>query len=280
MATVKTKSVEAALPHGHHTASWRVATHVASEFTNDVEQIMPTVSSFDRHFAMPAPAGDHIDLMLANTEADVRNYYISTRKEWNVLRSNHLRTLDAPWYSLHDSVGELHIIATNEDIVGARATVLFPVWTDGIIGEIVWPQPAWSKVDARSVTDVELENMRLHDRYLKRWRAGDVNGMVDLFEEVTCSVVRIVELGGDNRVLDVARTKDDLRRQFSAPEAGRMVAFELTNLALSHFYVFSAYRYEVELPDRRVERELASLWPVGESGRFVGQLAYGFEVRL
>jgi hypothetical protein len=281
MTTLGTRSVEAALPHGHHTAGRRIATHVAAEYVNDVDRIMPTVSTFDLHFAMPAPNADGtaIDLFMATTTDEVRTYYEGTRREWNIITSHHLRTVDAPWYSLHDSVGELRILATGNIQVG-RTAVLFPAWTDGIIGEITWPQPRWSVEDRRNPTDVELTHMRLHDRYLDRWQAGDVDGVLDLFADVSCSVVRIVELGGERRIRDVARSKDDLRAQLSAPEAGRIIDLELTNLAMSHWYAFAAYRYQLQLPDRRVERELASFYPVSADGRLAGQLAYGFEVAL
>jgi hypothetical protein len=281
MSTVKTRSVEALLPHGHHTTGRRIAAHVATEYRNDVAEIMPTVSTFDVHFAMPAPNADGsaIDLMLATTTDEARTYYEGTRREWNIITSHHLRTVDAPWYSLHDSVGEVKMLDTG-DVRISRTAVLFPAWTDGIIGEITWPQPQWSVADTRNVTDRELEHMRLHDRYLERWQAGDVEGVLGLFEDVTCSVVRIVELDGAKRIRNVARSRADLRAQLASPEAGRIVDFELTNLALSHWYVFAAYRYELELPGGRVERELASFFPVSGEGRLVGQLAYGFEVAL
>ena len=281
MSTVKTRSVEALLPHGQHTAGRRIAAHVATEYRNNVDEIMPTVSTFDVHFAMPAPNADGtaIDLMLATTTEEARTYYEGTRREWNIITSHHLRTVDAPWYSLHDSVGEIRMLDSGEVRIG-RTAVLFPAWTDGIIGEITWPQPQWSIADARDVTDLELKHMRLHDAYLERWQAGDVDGVLGLFEEVVCSVVRVVELGGERRHRNVARSRAELGTQLTAPDAGKVVDFELTNLALSHWYVFAAYRYELELRDRRVERELASFYPVSAAGKLVGQLAYGFEVTL
>jgi hypothetical protein len=279
MSTVNSLSVSAALPHDARTATRRIAQHVEAEYGNQVPVIMPTVSTWDIHFAMPAPAPAGIDLMLATTTDEARTYYEGTRREWSIVTSHHLKTVDAPWYSLHDSVGELRMLATGEVRIG-RTAVLFPAWTDGIIGEIVWAQQPWAAADGRNLTDAELATMRLHDDYVARWKDGDVDGLLDLVDDDCCTVVRIAGVAGVARSLSVAKSKHELRAQLASPGAGRIVDFELTNHVMSHWYAFAAYRMVVQLADRRVEREIAALYPIAESGRIVGQLAYGFEVDL
>jgi hypothetical protein len=279
VSTVRKPSVAASLPHNIHTATRRIAEHVAAEYRNQVPEIMTTVSTWDVHFAMPAPGPNGYDLMLASSTEEARTYYEGTRREWSIITSHHLRTIDASWYSLHDSVGEIRMLADGRIRTG-RTAVLFPVWPDGIIGEIAWGQPGWSQVDKMSVTDRELANMRIHDAFLDAWKSGDVEATAALIEPVSCSVTRVASLDGGKGFRAVARTQDELRAELRSPEAGKIVDLELTNLALSHWYAFAAYRMEVELPGSRVERELAAFYPVSENGRFSGQLAYGFEVNL
>src|SRR5258708_4285779 len=257
------------------TATRSIALHVQAEYGNQVPVIMPTVSTWDVHFALLGPTAK--DLLLATTTAEALEYYEGTRREWSIITSDHLKEVTAPWYSLHDSVGQIRMKASGEKVV-SRTVILFPAWTDGIIGEIVWGQPAWAANDTRPVTEAELEVTDLHERFVSSWEKGDVEGRLDLIEDETCTVVRIVEVDGDHRSRVVARSKDALTKALRAPEAGKVVDLEVHNLVVTPWYAFGGYRLEVELPDRKVEREIAALYPIGPNGRFVGQLAYGIEV--
>jgi hypothetical protein len=251
---------------------------VQAEYGNQISEIMPTVSSWDQHFALlsPSPSGG-LDLVLAGDRPGVQEYYEGTRREWSIITSHHLKEVDSPWYSLHDSVGEIRMLDGGQ-VESGRVAVLFPAWPDGIIGEIVWPEAAWTP--ASTDWKAELEIGRRLEAFEDRWRAGDVGAMLDLVEDDCCTVTRVAEIRGEHRLLTVARSKAELGAALSSPEAGRLVELERTNLVLSHFYAFAAYRMELELPDRRVEREIAALFPIGPNGRFIGQLSYGFEVRL
>lgn len=279
MSTVKRRSPVAALPHDSMTATRSIDRHVQAEYGNQVPVIMPTVSTWDVHFALLGPGPNGLDLLLATTTDEAREYYEGTRREWSIITSNHLKEVTTPWYSLHDSVGQIRMKASGKKVV-SRTVILFPAWTDGIIGEIVWGQPDWAGSDTRPVTEAELAVADLHSRFVTSWAHGDVEGRLDLIEDQTCSVVRIVEVDGEHRTRLVARSKDELAKALKAPDSGRVVELEVDNLVVTPWYAFGAYRLEVELPDRKVEREIAALYPIGPNGRFVGQLAYGIEVTI
>lgn len=274
MSTANKRSATAALPHDSMTATRSIATHVHAEYGNQVPVIMPTVSTWDVHFALLSPS---LDLQLATTTQEALEYYEGTRREWSIITSHHLKEVTTAWYSLHDSVGEIRLIANGEKVV-SRTVILFPAWTDGIIGEIVWGQPDWAASDRRPVTEAELEVSALHEEFVKRWERGDADGQVALFEDPTCSVIRVVEVDGEHRFRTVARDKAELAAAFKAPEAGRVKKIEVNNQVMTPWYAFAGYRVELQLPDRTVEREIAALYPVGPNGRFVGQLSYGIEV--
>jgi len=261
------------------TATWSIDRHVQAEYGNEVPVIMPTVSTWDVHFALLGPGPKGLDLLLATTTDEAREYYEGTRREWSIITSSHLKEVTTPWYSLHDSVGQIRMKSSGEKVV-SRTAILFPAWTDGIIGEIVWGQPQWAVRDTRPVTEGELEVSVLHERFVDSWARGDVDGSLDLIEDETCTVVRIVEVDGPHRTRLVARSKDELAKALRSPEAGKVIELERDNLVVTPWYAFGAYRLEVALPDRRVEREIAALYPVGPNGRFVGQLAYGIEVTI
>jgi hypothetical protein len=258
------------------TATRTIATHVQAEYGNQVPVIMPTVSTWDVHFALLSPA---LDLMLATNTKEAREYYEGTRREYSIITSHHLKEVTTSWYSLHDSVGEIRMLASGEKVV-SRTLVLFPAWTDGIIGEIVWGQPEWAVADRRPNTEAALQVSALHEKLMESWVRGDADAQVALFEDQTCSVIRVVEVDGEHRTRTVARDKAQLAAAFSAPEAGRIKKIEVNNQVMTPWYAFAAYQVELELPDRRVEREIAALYPIGPNGRFVGQLSYGIEVAV
>jgi hypothetical protein len=277
VSTLNKRLATVALPHDSMTATRAIDTHVQAEYGNQVPVIMPTVSTWDVHFALLGPGPQGLDLTLATTTEEAREYYEGTRREWSIITSHHLKEVTTSWYSLHDSVGEIRMKANGERVV-SRTIILFPAWTDGIIGEIVWGQPEWAARDARPVTEAELAVSDLHHRFVECWARGDVAGQLDLIEDQTCSVVRVVEVDGAHRSRLVARSKEELGKALRAPEAGKIIDLERNNLVITPWYAFGGYRLEVQLPDRRVERDIAVLYPVGSSGRFVGQLAYGIEV--
>jgi hypothetical protein len=280
VATINRGSVRADLPHEPFTAARVIDRHVQAEYGNQIPEIMPTVSGWDQHFALLSPTPSPqagLDLILATDRPGVQEYYEGTRREWSIITSHHLKEVDTPWYSFHDSVGEIRMLDSGQVRIG-RTAVLFPTWPDGIIGEIVWPEAAWTT--APPDWKVELEIGRRLDEFEDRWRAGDVGGMLQQVEDDCCTVTRVAEIRGEHRVRTVARSKAELDVALSSPEAGRIVELERTNLVLSHYYAFAAYRMQLQLPDRQVEREIAALFPIGPSGLIIGQLSYGFEVRL
>jgi hypothetical protein len=277
VSTVNKRLATAALPHDSMTATRSIDTHVQAEYGNQVPVIMPTVSTWDVHFALLGPTAK--DLLLATTTAEALEYYEGTRRDWTIITSHHLKEVSTAWYSLHDSVGEIRLLANGEKVV-SRTVILFPAWTDGIIGEIVWGQPEWAAKDTRPVTESELQVSDLHHRFVDSWERNDVAGQLELIEDETCTVLRVVEVDGDHRSRLLARSKEELGKALSAPEAGKVLNLERSNLVITPWYAFGGYRVELQLPDRRVEREMAILYPVGPNGRFVGQLGYGIEVTI
>jgi hypothetical protein len=279
VSTVNRRAASAALPHDSMTATRMIDTHVQAEYRNQVPEIMPTVSTWDVHFALVGPGAKGFDLVLATTTDEALEYYEGTRREWSIITSHHLKEVSTSWYSLHDSVGEIRILATGAKHV-SRTLVLFPAWTDGIIGEIVWPQPQWAVVDRRPVTEAELATTHLGPAMFACGPAADDSPRLELIEDDACTVTRVVEVDGDHRSRVVARDKRELEAHFRSPEAGRVIAIERNNLVVAPWYAFAGLRVELELPGRRVEREVAALFPIGPNGRFVGELSYAVEVTI
>jgi len=255
-----------------------VREHGLSERTNDLDAILPTVSAWDQHFALLGSGPDgKPDLRLALDPEAVRDFYVDRVNAWRLKTSYGQSDLLARWYKLVDTRGEYTSVATGETQIN-HVAVLFPTWTDGIIGEIMWTEPEWAPGHLDQDQYVEI-GLRLDD-HDAAWRAGDVDARLATVEDRTCSVIRVAEVDGDRRQLTVARSKPELGAAWSSPSAGRVTEFERLNRITTSSYVFASYRLVLELPDRKVEREVAALLPLGPNRKFVGELSYAFEVSL
>ena len=278
MAVSHRRSVDSELPHSRMTARDAAKEHGISERSNDVSVITPTVSAWDQHFAiLSSPAEGEFELQLAFDPAAVEQFYVDRIKSWLLVTSYGENDVYSRWYKLTDTRGEMTMVATGK-VERNHVAVLFPAWTDGIIGEITWTEPPWAARSLRAEQKMEIS--RRTDAYDAAWQAGDVDARLSAIEDKTCSVVRIAEVNGPRRSRVVARSKDELHDAWTSAAAGRVLEFErLTSLTTST-YVFASYRMVLEAGGRRVERETAAILPIGPGLKFVGELSYSMEVEL
>jgi hypothetical protein len=272
------RSVDSELPYSRMTARHAAREHGLSERSNDVRVITPTVSTWDQHFAvLSSPAEGEFELQLACDPAAVEQFYVDRIKSWLLVTSYGENDVYSRWYKLTDTRGEMTMVATGK-VERNHVVVLFPAWTDGIIGEITWTEPPWA---ARYLdTEHKMEISRRLDAYDAAWQAGDLDARLSAIEDKTCSVVRIAGVNGPRRLLAVARSKDELRDAWASAGAGRILEFERLTRLTTSTYVFASYRMVLEAGGRKVERETAAILPIGPSRRFVGELSYSMEVEL
>jgi hypothetical protein len=269
-------SLEAALPHGALTAHRSVMTHTMSERSNDLETIAATVSAWDQHFALLSSNPDgSLELRIESDPDGVRQFYIDRINEWLLITAYGENSVNGRWYRLVDSRGERHMVKRGEIDIN-RVAVMFPAWTDGIIGEMMWTEPEWAPQHLDKSLKMDLS--RRLDAYEAAWRAGDVDGRLATVEETTCSVIRIVDVNSDRRSLMIARSKDELAAAWTSPASGRLLELERLNKITTNTYLFVSYRMVVELNGSPVERETGLILPIGMNNRFVGELVYSMEV--
>src|SRR5438067_8841461 len=92
------------LPHAPLTAHHRSREHGLSERTNDVSQIVPTVTAWDQHFAMLAsPSPGQFELDLAFDSDEVRQLYERRWGAEELLGSHPMKEVNALWYAVRDT---------------------------------------------------------------------------------------------------------------------------------------------------------------------------------
>jgi ketosteroid isomerase-like protein len=293
-----TAALESATGPSTLTTIQRVAEHVQSEYGNRVAEIVPTISDWDVHYALLSRTRRGLVLEEVHDKPGAEVYYAGTRDAYNVVTSYHLKEVNTSWYSFHESMGQVTHVGVMDGVAPTGknlfvpSAVLFPVWPDGIIGEIVWTRFDMAEI-ARGNTrlsppppaqesylpSAQMRNARAHEEFVLAWREGDVGAMVGLLDDECCSCVRTAEVAGERRTRTVARTRDEHRRYLASPEAFRPRSLRVTNLVVGDWYVFAEYLLELDREDGRVSRELAVLYPVTEDGRLIGQLGYALDRR-
>jgi len=275
---VEKHSIKSQLPHTPTTGLIKTRAHARSELSNDFGIILPTVSTWDSNFVVltPMPDGDLEFGTWLSGEA-VRAFYESSLSRQDTLEQYPVNELSTHWFQFAEAVGNL---GWHSDglVHQVHVAVLFPVWTDGILGEICLKAPDWADRPFDVAQRVGLsERLAAFD---EGWRSGDLDAMAATVADSTQpihSVIRIVEVNGDRRSRAIGHTKDELRAAWSAPEAGRVLELERLNQLITNWYVFASYRTLLEVSGRRVARETARIFSLGPDGKFTGELSYSME---
>jgi hypothetical protein len=275
MSISENPSLASALPHSATTALRWGRGHALAELSNNVDEIMTTISAWDTNFALlSSPPDGELSLRVLTTVAEVRDLYVGSVARHLDLAHHRFNEINGSWYQLTEQRADLQILATGER-ERVHVVVVFPTWPDGIIGELIWSEPSWATRAFGEEDQIELSH-RL-DAFDDAWRSGDLDGRLATIEEQTSSAIRIADADGDHRFRAVAHTKAELRDAWSLPEAGRVVDFERVHQCITSWYVFASYKTLLELPGRTVARETARLMPVGPNGKFVGELSYSMQ---
>jgi hypothetical protein len=278
MTMVEKPSIESQLPLAPDSGLTKARAHAVSERSNDHETILATVSTWDSNFVVvtPTPDGD-VELGAWLDVEAVHAFYDSALQRQDTLEQYAVNELNAPWFQFAEAVGNLGFHSDGQ-VHQVHVAVLFPVWTDGILGEICWKAPQWADRPLDIAQRVELSE-RLN-AFVDGWRSGDLDAMAATVADSTHpvhSVIRIVEVNGDRRSRAIGHTKDELRSAWSAAEAGRVLELERVNQLITNWYVFASYRTLLEVSGRRVARETARIFPLGSDGKFIGELSYSME---
>jgi hypothetical protein len=276
MTTVEKHTLESALPHSPLTGLTKAREHALSECTNDATTILATVSEWDSEFVVLTLMPE--DGFLLETWLDpesVRDFYTSRiLARHHTLAQYRLNEVNASWYQFTEQWGDLHWISTSS-LRQVHVAGIFPVWTDGILGEICWHEPAWSSRPFGRAEQMELS--RQLDAFDAAWRDGDLDAKLATVQDESYSGIRVVEAAGDRRFRAIARGKDELRAAWGAPEFGQVLELERLHQCTQSWYVFASYRMRLRVRDRVVDRESALLLPVGPDGKFIGELSYSME---
>ncbi|HEY6533269.1 MAG TPA: nuclear transport factor 2 family protein, partial [Acidimicrobiales bacterium] len=160
--------------------------------------------------------------IIINTWDEIREAYEEVRGRSDLLRSESLIELRGTWYVFNESISYGHVKTEPEPSPGTHLLGLFPVSSKkGISGELVFPllpKDFYGRGDvpADIPTDrLELREwiLKLNERYLDAFRAGDVDGMLDTFNDDVAGGVR--DYVNDTGALIELHGKDAARAHYT-----------------------------------------------------------------
>jgi hypothetical protein len=277
------RSLESELPEGV-SAIEKAREHARLEIANDVPTILPTISKWDTNFVvlkLEGENGPEFSQTVFEYDAGdwgVEPYYYWQESQIFRLRQDFLVRIPTRWYEFTDATADLTSRETGEP-VPCHVAVLFPTWSDGIIGEIAFGIPSWGyqALDEDGYRTVSKQFAAYNDA----WRSGDLDARLATFDDKTLSVIRIVAIDSDRRHRAIAHSKDELRAAWAAPAEGRVLELELVNQVVTSWYIFGGYKALLELPDgQKVERETARMFAVGPNRTFISELTYSLEIAV
>lgn len=156
--------------------------HIVSEQTNDVDQVMATVSR-RVCYLVPDVTSLATDLLVLTEREDVRQYYLHERSFMERASSTLLAELTSDWYTFLETRAITRQVATGtlhqNDVV-----VLIPVAEDGIVGEVLITRRPWLDVYSGTAgplpgrppegdaTAWRSRAMKSHETFLDGLRAG------------------------------------------------------------------------------------------------------------
>jgi len=206
--------------------TWR---HIDAEVIakdGDYEKLMTTLMDEGPwgYTIQPRINGDGtVRAIIINTWDEIREAYEEVRGRSDLLRSESLIELRGTWYVFNETMSYGHIKTDPEPGPGTHLLGLFPVSSaKGISGELVFPllpKDFYGRGDVPADLPTERNEfreweMKLNDRYLDAFRAGDVDGMLATFNDDVAGGVR--DYVDDNGGLIELQGKDAARAHYTA----------------------------------------------------------------
>jgi hypothetical protein len=253
---------------------WR---HIESEYTQDVDKIAATLDSrapLAWTLARDSDDAGAFKFLTGTSVEAIRDQYSVLRKEIEIRQWRALLELRQGWYTVTQGVCTLKVVA-NGYISDGETVTLFPVGTDGVLGElqvgIVGRLP-----DGRlPIDDVDLPRLRLaalarHQQYLAALQSEDVAAIVKAHAPHAAMATRSY-LTDESTLLNV-NGEAEIGAYFSALfERYRVHEIRLVNRIAERWYIFDELHWIVEERNggqRTLEYCTAELAPFDSDGKY------------
>jgi ketosteroid isomerase-like protein len=227
--------------------------HIYSEYTQDPSTIAETLATgvpLAWTLARPSDAdGGAFRFLAGTTKDEVRQQYERLRKELEIHGWEPLLEIRTGWYTMSQGISTLKLVPSGQTTKG-ETVVMFPVGTDGILGELqvatVGRLPdGRAPVDADRLPLRRMAVLAEHDAYIAALRAEDVDRIVDSHVPDAAIAIRsyLTDASSLLNVNGSAAIRAYYRELFSRY---RVLDVQLVNRVAETWYVFAELHWTVE----------------------------------
>ena len=257
----------------------RAETHIGTEFEDDLDSTVATVSRTPRYAVMPVPGR----IEVVTTTEGVRAFYESSRKIFQPLATRHRAQIVSDWFVFLEGMPTRRNQESGKEYT-INTTVLFPTTEDGIVGEFLWERSsevADAPRDDPERPDLPLRavrNLRLHDEVVDALRSGEVEHIVQLLADDCLWAVRSYLPDSAEYPMVQAEGRSAVEEYLRAWRS-TVIVDDLTvlNRVATDWYVFAEYVSHVRRAGKSDLEQLrvASILPIDNNGKIQGELGYG-----
>lgn len=263
-------------------------THMAAEYTNDIDTIMSTISDPPRYALIRR--GE--PLTVFEDSSGPRMLYTEWRTTYDCLNSKQTRQVTSDWFIFEEAVtffrhkGDFDGV----DRTGVEYVIPYAVFTPvreagKIIGEYVWGRRSVPDAIRASINNIPLpedrvfgavDRLEVHNRIVDALRKGAVDELGGIYSP---------DVQFANR--DFADPDGRFRQAHSQAEVVGYYAdllgdrppreVEVLHLIATDWYVFAEHRITLDTNDGPAEVRTASIYAFDDDGQLVAQIGYGAE---
>jgi hypothetical protein len=230
--------------------SWR---HIFAEYTQDSYKIADTLATnapIAWTLALPSEADGGAYRFLIGTNAEeVRGQYENLRSTLEIHGWEALVEIRSSWYTMFQGVSTLKIPSTGQMTKGVTA-VLFPVGTDGILGELQIGTVGRLADGSAPAEEGRLPSRRMavmteHEEYILALRAENVDRIVSAYRHDATIAIRSY-LADESSLLNVNGADAIATYYKQLFQRYRVLDVQLVNRVCDTWYWFAELHWTVE----------------------------------
>jgi hypothetical protein len=239
--------------------------HIWAEYTQDPAQIAATLASDSAiawALAVPSPADGGAYRFIEGTSIEgVRQQYEILRHQLEIHGWEPLIEVRSGWYTMWSGVSHIKTVSTGLIHKGQTA-VLFPVGSDGILGELQIGNvgryaDGTAPSDDGRVPVRRLDVLHEHESYLENLRNGEVDAIMAAWREdaaIACRSYlvdesRLVNMGGSPQI------RDYFTRLF---QRYHVIDIQIVNRVIDTWFLFAELYWIVEERETGFKREFCT----------------------
>ena len=263
--------------------------HIQSEYTNDVQTIMGTISAKPRYALTSGQTGSPLLTVLNNRE-DVASYYAWTHQSHHEpIATRHPKQIVTDWYVFCEALPSQRPVGQSE-VVLTNYALLFPFADDGMIGEIMWKRSVFQELMDFDDTDIKVtapfaagdtRSLRLFESFAEAIASGDASRLRAMTSEAVEAAVP--DQTHDDGRLQVVKGQPDVVEWFAGlgRDADILDSVSL-NLIATGWYVFDEHLWVLRAKKdgffgrpkgQELAVRIAGLYKLDEAGKAIDGLA-------